>query len=175
MLCQTLAPAKHTKFDWRSVGEQMRQEGYVLPADESYGPTPYDVDLSYISPRFWTQGQFGLLRSSLALYTAEHPEDFQYMRFPPPKTIEELLTRGELTFRRNPANMANVNLVVDKEGEHFDGIIGLTCCDPVHLTDVHGDRILQLSQQVWLCDRDNLPAVSQLPHRFAAGSRSKES
>ncbi len=97
------------------------------------------------------------------------------MRFPRPKPSKRLLTRGELTFRRNPANMANVNLVVDKEGEHFDGIISLTCCDPERLTDVHGIGFCSFRSKFGsVIATTLLLRCLSPPHRFAARSRSKE-
>ncbi len=166
MLCQTLAPAKHTKVDWRSVGEQMRRQGYVLPADESYGLTPYDVDLSYTSPRFWTQGQFGLLRSSLAFIHSRASRGLPVHALPPVQNHR----RAPHTGRADPPPQSRQQLMSISSWTR-KGSISMESSAQMSM----GDRILQLSQQVWVCDRDNLAtAMPQPPHRFAARSRSKE-
>jgi len=117
-------------------------QGNILPVNELYGPTPYDVNFCFpYLPEVLNAGSIRLApfiprlhAEAFFRHTVVHPEDFKYMRFPAPNTVEELLTWYELTFRRNPANMAYVILVVDKEGEHFGGIISLTGSDPERLT-----------------------------------------
>ncbi|KLO13242.1 hypothetical protein SCHPADRAFT_904421 [Schizopora paradoxa] len=117
-------------------------QGVVLPADELYGPTPYDVNFCFpYLPAVLDAGSIRLTpfiprlhAEAFFTHTAEHPEDFKYMRFHVLNTLEEFLSWYELAYRRNPANMAYAINVVDQDGEHFAGIISLTSCDPERLT-----------------------------------------
>ncbi|KLO13241.1 hypothetical protein SCHPADRAFT_904419 [Schizopora paradoxa] len=115
----------------------------MLPADELYGPDPYDVNFCFpyhaetlydeklklvpFIPRLHAEGFF--------MHAVSHPEDFQYMRFPVPKTLEEMLAWFEYTYRRNPANMAYAVMYNDGAGNWtFGAFLSLIACNKETLT-----------------------------------------
>ncbi len=72
MLCQTLAPAKHTKVDWRSVVvNRCGARVMSFQQDESYGLTPYDVDLFLYLPEVLDAGSIRLAPFIPRLHTQQ--------------------------------------------------------------------------------------------------------
>ncbi len=110
----------------------------VVPASELYGPTPYDINFCFpYLPQTLDTDQIKLEpfiprlhAGSFLRHASSFPEDFHFMRFTPPNTLEELLVYFELSFRRNPANMAFV--IIDKATGRFGGFAALVNCDAEH-------------------------------------------
>ncbi|KLO13243.1 hypothetical protein SCHPADRAFT_874454 [Schizopora paradoxa] len=112
----------------------------VIPKGQLYGPTPYDINFCFpYVPRALETDQIKLEPFIPRLHgvaffqhATSFPEDFHFMRFTPPDTLEGLLTYVELTYRRNPANMLFV--IIDKATGRFGGVAGLVNCDAEHRT-----------------------------------------
>ncbi len=107
----------------------------ILP-EELYGPTPYDFNFCFpYLPQSLETDQIKVIpfvprlhAELLFQHTISHPEDFRYMAFTAPKTVEELLEYFEIHYRRDPSKMAFV--CVDKKADVVGGMVTLVDCDP---------------------------------------------
>lgn len=135
---------KHNVAEWCNAYKRQPQiSNGTLPVAELYGPHPYNVNfcLPYL-PKALRGANTTLIpfiprlhAEKLFLHTQQNPEDFRYMRFPIPKTLEDMLTWFELTFRRNPANMAYTVLYADGIGHWVvGGLIAMIASDAKTLT-----------------------------------------
>jgi len=112
----------------------------VLPTDELYGPTPYDVNFCYpYLAQTLEHPQLKLIpfvprvhAEAFFLHCREHPEDFKHMRFPVPNTLEEMLTWFEYNIRRNPENIVFALMFADEHRQSwsYGGILSLTHGEP---------------------------------------------
>ncbi|KLO11420.1 hypothetical protein SCHPADRAFT_929905 [Schizopora paradoxa] len=108
--------------------------------DELYGPTPYDFNFCFpYLPQSLQTDQIKLIpfvphlhAELLFQHTVSYPEDFRYMTFVPPNTLEELLEYFELQYRRDPSKMAFVSM--DKKTGAVGGMVTLVNCDAHHRT-----------------------------------------
>ncbi len=117
----------------------------IHPPDLLYGPDPYDINFCFpFLPAALCNEDIGvklapfvprLHAETFFQHAVQHPEDFQYTRFPIPKTLEDMLAFLESRTRRNPANMAFAILFRDKAGHWVSGgFIMLVSCNPETLS-----------------------------------------
>ncbi|KLO11161.1 hypothetical protein SCHPADRAFT_930104 [Schizopora paradoxa] len=137
-------PGEDNVGSWCNAYEpQPRIFEQTLPESELYGPHPYDVNFCFpYLPEALRNKSLALVpfiprlhAEKLFEHARHHPEDFQYMRFPIPKTLEGMLAWFELTFRRNPFYMAYTALYADGIGNwEVGGVIALIECSEETLT-----------------------------------------
>lgn len=129
--------SNHAPDAWCNSYEPVRPT--VLP-DELYGPTPYDFNFCFpYLPQSLETDQIKIVpfiprlhAELLFKHAISYPEDFRYMTFVPPKTLEDLLEYFELQYRRDPSRMAFV--CVDKRTDAVGGMVTLVNCDAHHRT-----------------------------------------
>jgi len=113
--------------------------------DALYGPDPYDINFYFpFLPAALHSDDMGvklvpfvprLHAETFFQHAVQHPEDFQYTRFPVPKILGDMLAFLESKTRRNPANMAFAILFRDNAGHWVSGgFIMLVSCNPETLS-----------------------------------------
>ncbi|KLO06588.1 hypothetical protein SCHPADRAFT_684837 [Schizopora paradoxa] len=117
----------------------------ALPLDELYGSEPYDINFCFpYLPAALCDEKLGvklvpfiprLHAETFFRFAVQHPEDFQYTRFPIPRSLEEMLAWFERTCRRNTFNSAFAVLFRDDNGIWiFGGFLMLVACNPESLS-----------------------------------------
>ncbi len=131
-------PSSSSPDPWCNLYESARTA--AIRPDELYGPTPYDFNfcLPYLPQTLETDVMklvpfVPRLHAELLFQNAvAYPEDFRFMAFSIPKTLEELLEFFEIYYRRNPSNMAFV--AIDRKSATMAGLLTLIDTNTDHRT-----------------------------------------